>query len=109
MIEEAATVADIQDDDVKLAYEKELGEIAMLRSLNSKRYQVLWNRVIDIIPNFKSDLPMATDKVYIDMRKMLITYGLNNTTEYNTPNLKLLYWYEEEDAISANASISTYV
>jgi hypothetical protein len=30
LIEEAATVADIQDDDVKLAYKKELGEIAML-------------------------------------------------------------------------------
>lgn len=65
------------------------------RPLNEKRYKVLFNKRIEVCPNFAADDVFITDKDYVNMRGLIVKYGKLNTTDYNIPNIKLLYWYEQ--------------
>lgn len=83
------------------------------RPINSKRYIVLWQKRLSLIPKFASDEVVRTGKFYIPMKDRLITWGKINNVVYNTPNIKIFWFYEQPNGIldtkiKADIKMKTY-
>lgn len=83
------------------------------RPLNSKRYIVLWQKRVALIPKFASDETIRTGKFYIPMKNRLVTYGQINGVNFNTPNIKIFWFYEQPNGtldtkMKADIKMKTY-